>query len=155
MGRIVRHRPEPQNARASAAALLASRRLVRLALLNPEHDLIGAGSESGGCVRAPAAGSNFSRRLGQNAVRRPTISSAGRHRSGGAAPSLGMDRRVSCPWTTALALGTVDEPWADPRLFPLTPPKFAPPLPAGRLTLTELQWPLRRVPAPAPTDGPP
>src|SRR5580704_2049093 len=61
-----------------------------------------------------------------------------------------MDRRVSCPWTTALALGTVDEPLADPRLFPVTRPKFAPPLPAGRLTLTEPQWPLRRVPAPAP-----
>jgi hypothetical protein len=63
-----------------------------------------------------------------------------------------MDQRVSCPWITALALGTVDEPLADPRLLPVTPPKFAPPLPARRLTLAELQWPLRRAPVPVPTD---
>ena len=40
---------------------------------------------------------------------------------------------------------------------PRRPPLFnatlvSPKLPSGHLTLTELQWPLRRAPVPAPTD---
>jgi hypothetical protein len=175
MGRIVRHRPEPQSARASApcpageppvgsarplkSRTRSDRGRFRAWGLRARHQNAALPSVAG-ASRGPERRC-APPRLGQISAgdwvrfgRRATISPAGRHRSGGAAASLGVDRRVSYPWITALALGTVDEPLADPRLFPVTPPKFAPPLPAGRLTPTELQWPLRRVPAPAPTDGP-
>ena len=83
---------------------------VRPALLNPEHDLIGAGSELGYCVRAPralrsppspvpaadpssvvrpAVGSDFSRRLGQDWI--GGAGGSGWHRRG---PEGGVNGRT-------------------------------------------------------------
>jgi hypothetical protein len=135
-------RPRPYS------ALLARHRLVRHALQGPEHYLIRSGSELGHLVRLRSGESTACRAPG---VCAGAASDARVRFRDSRSDYVGRDTfpRRSCSSCRMAVLTVAPSPGAAPMA-----PKFEARLPAGRLTLTELQWPLRRAPAPAPNDGP-